>query len=150
MGSWSGLSLSRGTPLAKRTEILGTQKQTCWRERFQRVKKGGKNKEWGWNSPSAFSSIQVSHLVVSDSLRTHETQHTRPPCPSPIPRVYSNSCPLSWRCHPTILSSVVLFSSWLQSFSASGSFPMSQLFASGGQSTGVSASTSVLPMNIQD
>ena len=87
---------------------------------------------------------------MSDSLRPHELQHDRPPCPSPIPGVYSNSSPLSRWCHPTISSSVVPFSSWLQSFPASGSFQMSQLFASGGQCVGVSASASVLPMNTQD
>ena len=94
-------------------------------------------------------SIQFSS-VASDSLQPHESQHVRPPCPSPTPRVYPNPCPLSRWCHPTILSSVVPFTSCPQSFPASGSFPMSQLFASGGQSTGVSASTSVLPMNTQD
>ena len=77
-------------------------------------------------------------------------QHTRPPCPSPTPGVYSNSCPLSQWCHPTMLSSVIPFSSCLQSFPASGSFPVSRFFASGGQSIGISASASVLPMNIQD
>ena len=87
---------------------------------------------------------------MSDSLWPHGLQHTRPPCPSPTPGVYSNSCPLSQWCHPTISSSVVPFSTCLQSFPASGSFPMSQLFASGGQSTGVAASASVLTMNIQD
>ena len=87
---------------------------------------------------------------MSDSLWPHELQHTRPPCPSPTPRVYSKSCPSSWWCHPFISSSVVPFSSCLQSFQASGSFPMSQLFAWGGQSIGVSASTSVFPMNTQD
>ena len=96
-----------------------------------------------------FSSVQFSCLVRSNSLQPHETQHARPPCPSPTPRVYPNPCPLSRWCHPTILSSVVPFSSCPQSFPASGSFPMSQLFASGGQSIGVSASTSVLPMNTQ-
>ena len=85
-----------------------------------------------------------------DSLLHHGPQHARPPCPSPTCGVYSNSCPLSQWCHPTISSSVVPFSSHLQSFPASGSFPMSQFFASGGQSIGVSASASVLPMNIQD
>ena len=94
------------------------------------------------------SSGQFSHSVVSNSLRSHEPQHTRPPCPSPTNRVYSNSCPLSRWCHQTISSSVV--SSCLQSFPASGSFQISQFFASGGQSIGVSASASVLPMNIQD
>ena len=84
------------------------------------------------------------------TLQPHGLQHTRPPSPSPRPRVYSNSCPLSQWCHPTISSSVVPFSLCLQSFPASGSFPISQFFASGGQSIGVSASASVLPMNIQD
>ena len=95
-------------------------------------------------------SVQFSCSVVSNSLRAHGLQHARPPCPSPTPGVYSNSCPLTWWCHPTISSSVIPFSSFLQSFPASVSFQMSQLFASGGQSTGVSASTSVLPLNIQD
>ena len=96
------------------------------------------------------SSVQFSHSVVSDSLWSRELQHTRPPCPSPTPGVYPNSCPLSRWCHPTISSSVILFSSCLQSFPASGSLQMSKFFTSGGQSTGVSASTSVLPMNTQD
>ena len=85
---------------------------------------------------------------MSDSLRPHGLQHDRPPCPSPTPGVYSNSCPLSWWCHPTISSVVPFFC--FQSFPASGSFPMSQFFTSGGQSIGISASTSVLPMNIQN
>ena len=97
-----------------------------------------------------FSSVQFSRSVVSDFLWPHEPQYTRPPCPSPIPGVYPNSCPLSWWCHPTTSSSVIPFSSCLQSFSVSGSFQMSQLFASGGQSIGVAASISVLPMNTQD
>ena len=96
------------------------------------------------------SSVQFSRSVMSNSLRPHELQHTRPPCPSPTPGVYPNPCPLSWWYHPTISSSVISFSSCLQSFPASGSFQMSQLFASSGQSTGVSASTSVFPINIQD
>ena len=87
---------------------------------------------------------------MSNSLRPHGLQHSRLPCPSPTPRACSNSCPLSWWCHPTISSSVVLFSSCLQSFPSSGSFPMSQFCTSGGQSIGPSALTSVLPMNIQD
>ena len=95
-------------------------------------------------------SVQFSCLVVSDSLRHHESQHTRHPCPSPTPGAYPNSCPLSWWCHPAISSSVVPFSSCPQSLPASGSFPMSQLFAWGGQSIGVLASTSVLTMNSQD
>ena len=95
-------------------------------------------------------SVQFSRSVVSDSLRPCGLQYTILPCPSPTPDVYSNSCPLSRWCHPTISSSVIPFSSHLQSFPASGSFSMSQFFASGGQSIGVSASASVLPMNIQD
>ena len=97
-----------------------------------------------------FSSAQFSSSVMSDSLWPHGLQHARPPCPSPTPGVYSNSYPLSRWSDLTIPSSVVPFSSHLQSFLASGSFPISQFFASGGQSIGVSASASVLPMNIQD
>ena len=98
----------------------------------------------------SFSSAQFSHSVVSNSLRPHESQHARPPCPSPTPRVHSNSCPSSQWCHPAISSSVIPFSSCPQSFPASGSFPVSQLFAWGGQSIGVSALASVFPMNTQD
>ena len=94
-------------------------------------------------------SVQFSHSVVSDSLQPHGLQHSRLPCPSPTPRAYSNSCPLSQWCHPTISSSVVPFSSCPQSFPASGSFQMSQFFTSGGQRIGVSTSASVLPINIQ-
>ena len=96
------------------------------------------------------SSVQFSCSVVSDCLWLCRLQDARPPCPWPTPGVYPNSCPLSQWCHPTISSSVVPFSSCPQSFPASGSFPLSQFFASGGQSVGVSASASVLPMNIQD
>ena len=96
------------------------------------------------------SSVQFSHSVMSDSLRPHELQHTRPPCPSSSPGVYSNSCPSSWWCHSAVSSSAIPFSPCPQSLPASGSFPMSQHFAWGGQSTGVSASASVLPMNTQD
>ena len=95
-------------------------------------------------------SVQFSRSVVSDSFQPQGPEHARPPCPSPTPEVYPNSCPLSQWCHPTISSSVVPFSSWLQSFSASGSFPMSQLFASGSESIRVSASASVLPVSTQD
>ena len=95
-------------------------------------------------------SVHFSCSVVSDSLQPHEPQHARPPCPSPTPRVHPNPCPLCRWCHPTISFSVVPFSSCPQSFPASGSFLRSQFFASGGQSFGVSASTSVLPMNTQD
>ena len=97
-----------------------------------------------------FSAVQFSRSVVLDSLRPHGLQHIRPTCPSPSPGVYPNSCPSSQWCHPTVSSSVVPFFSRFQSFPASGSFPISQFFASGGQSIGVSASASVLPMNIQD
>ena len=96
-----------------------------------------------------FSSVQFSCSVVSNSLWLRESQHARPPCPSSTPRGYSNSCPLRRWCHPIISFSVIPFSH-LQSFPASGSFPMSQFFASGSQSIGISVSTSVLPMNIQD
>ena len=96
------------------------------------------------------SSVQFSCSVVSDSLRPHELQHARPPCPSQTPGVYSNSRPSSRWCHPAISSSVIPFSSCPQSFPASGSCPMSQLFVWGGQSIGVSASASILPMNTQD
>ena len=95
-------------------------------------------------------SVQFSHSVVSDCLWPHELQHSRPPCPSPTPGVHPNSCPLSWCCHPAISSSVILFSSCPQSLPASESFPMSQLFTWGGQSTGVSALASFLPKNTQD
>ena len=113
---------------------------------------------WASNDHLFFLVISISFWflllfscsVMSDSLRPHGLQHTRLPCPSPSPRACSNPCPLSLWCHPTISSSVVPFSSHLQSFPASGSFPMSQLFSSGGQSTGASASASVLPMTIQD
>ena len=105
-------------------------------------------KGWCLSHPS---SVQFSRSVMSDSLWPHESQHARPPCPSPTPRIYSNSCPSSWWCHSTILSSVIPFSSCPQSLPASvDSFQMSQLFPWGGQSIGVSASTSDLPMNTQD
>ena len=98
-----------------------------------------------------FSSVQSSCSVISNSLRPHGLQHTRPPCPSSTSRIYSHSCPLSWQYHPTTSSSVIPISFWPQTFPASGSLQMSQFFPSGGQSVGaVSASASVLPMNIQD
>ena len=96
------------------------------------------------------SSVQFSRSIVSDSLWPHEPQYARPTCPSPTPGVYPNPYPLSWWCHPTISSSVVPYTSCPQSFPAEGSFQMSQLFSSGGQNIGVSASTSVLPMNTQE
>ena len=108
-----------------------------------------RSKKSFWYS-AQFSSVQFSQSVVSDSLRPHEPQHAKPPCPSPTPGVYSNSSPLSQWCHPTISSSVIPFSSCLQSFPASGSFQISQLFTSDGQAIGLSASASVLPVNTQD
>ena len=103
-----------------------------------------------WYAPTKCMTQFSSVAQPCPSLWLHEPQHARPPCPSPTPGVHPNPCPSSWSCHPAISSSVVPFCSCPQSFPASGSFPMSQLFASGGQSTGVSASTSVLPMNTQD
>ena len=106
-----------------------------------------------WGNPKRsflilpFSSVQFSRSVMSDSLRPNESQHARPPCPSPTPGVHSNSRPLSWQCHPAISSSVVPFSSCPQSLPTSESFPMSQLFAWGGQSTRASALASFLPKN---
>ena len=113
---------------------------------------------FAWNVPlvsliflkRSLNSVQFSHSVMSNSLRPHESQHARPPCPSPTPRVHSNSCPLSRWCHPAISSSVVPFSYCPQSLPASGSFPMSWHFTSGSQSIEVSASASVLTMNTQD
>ena len=102
-----------------------------------------------YNYSVQFSSAQLSHSVVSNSLRSHESQHTRPSCPSPTPGVHSNSCPSSQWCHPAISSSVVPFSSYPQLLQVSESFPVSQLFAWGGQSIGVSALASVLPVNTQ-
>ena len=115
------------------------------------VRKTQNNTEWRLASiGKSVQLVQFSHSVMSDSLWPHGLQHTRPPCPSLTPRIYPNSCPLSWWCHPTISSSIVPFSSCLQSFPASVSFPMSGFFTSGGQRIGVSASASVLPMSIQD
>ena len=121
----------------------------AWKATVQRATK---NRTWvRWLSMhESLVSVQFSHSVVSNSLRPHGLQHTRLPCPSPTPRACSNSCLMSWWCYPTISFSVVPFSSRLQSFPASHSILTSQLFASGGPSTGVSASTSVLPMNSQD
>ena len=97
-----------------------------------------------------FNSVQFSHSVMSDSLQPHGPQHSRPPCPSPTPGVHPNPCPLSWWCHPTILSSVIPFSSCPQSFPASGSFLMIRLFPSAGKSTEVLSLTPVLPMSIHN
>ena len=104
-----------------------------------------------WHPQDGYGlDVQFSHSVVSDSLQPHEPQHAIPPCSSPTPRVHPNPCPLSRWCRPTISSSVVPFSSCPQSFPASGSFQMSQLLPSGGQSIGVTVSTSVAPVNTQD
>ena len=111
----------------------------CFMEHFQ--SHCGKEKDW--------KTVQLSHSVVFNSLRSHGMQHASLPCPSPTPGVHSNSCPLSQWCHPTISSSFMLYSC-LQSCPASEAFPESQLFASGGQSSGVSASASAFPVNIQD
>ena len=131
------------TPLFLLWESPWTQEPGRW----QRV-----GNDWATKHSTQISvtcSVQFSRSVVSDSSRPHESQHSRPPCPSPTPGVYSNSCPSSRWCHPAISSSVIPFSSCPQSLPASGSFPMSQLFAWGGQSIAVSASASVLPMNTQ-
>ena len=113
-----------------------------------------KRSNWNFNFPPwwwKMLGILVNlHSVMSNSLWPYGLQHARLPCPSPTPGAYSGSCPLSWWCHPNISSSLVPFSSFLQAFPASGYFPMSQFFASGGQIIGASASPSVLPMNIQD
>ena len=109
-----------------------------------------KSSLYGGIPKTSLSSVQFSHSVVSDSLWPHESQHARPPCPSPTPGVHSDSRPSSQWCHPAISSSVISFSSCPQSLQASESFSMSQLFAWGGQSIGISASASVLPMNTQD
>ena len=112
----------------------------CWR-RLLRVP---------WDTRRSNQSLQFSHSVVSNSLQPNESQHARPPCPSPTPGVHTNPCPLCQWCHPAISSSVVPFSSCPQSFPASGPFPMSQLSASGGQIIRVSTSISVPPMNTRD
>ena len=121
----------------------GTGRILCWQTCIWASTKSN-----NYNSRGSVSSVQLLSCVRS--LQPHGLQHARSPCPSPAPRAYSSSCPLSWWCHPTISSSVVPFSSHLQSFPESGSFPMRQFFASSGQSIGVSASASVFPMNIQD
>ena len=156
---WGGLIVE------KRIEAKGKgekERYTHLNTEFQRIErrdKKEKNNRMGKtrdlikkirDTKGTFCASPVQSLSCVDSLRTHGLHHARPPCPSPTPGVYSNSCPLSQWCHSTISSSVVPFSSRLQSFPASGSFPVSQFFALGGQSFGVSASSSVLPMNIQD
>ena len=131
-------SKSRTFILSSHPELTGFSRANSLKTKFTR------------NQPMLFSSVQFSCSVVSDSLRPRELQHSRSPCPSPTPGVYPDSCPLSRWCYLTISCSVIPFFSHSQSFPASGSFQMSQIFASGGQSIGVSPSTSVLPMNTQD
>ena len=131
----------------KQAEQKGPPKETRPASGFEWKEKPSQEHILGNSMPD---TVQFSRSIVSDSLRPHESQHTRPPCPSPTPGVYSNSCPSSQWCHPAISSSVVPFSSCPQSLPASGSFPMSQLFTWDGQRIGVSASASVLPMNTQD
>ena len=131
---WSQVGLKKASLRAKLVEVMEFQLSYF---------KSWKMMLW------KFSSIQFSHSLMSDYLRPQESQHARPPCPSPTPRDYSNACPLSRWCHPTISSSVVPFTSCPQSRRASQPFPMSLLFALGGQSIGASVSTSVPPMNIQ-
>ena len=140
-------------PMVFFTELEQIISQFVWKyKKTSNSQSNLEKEEWNWRNQPAwlqailqFSSVQFGHSVMSDSLRPHELQHTRPPCPSPTPGLHSNSCPSSqWR-HPAISSSVVPFSSCPQSLPASGSFPMSQLFAWGGQGTRVSALASVLP-----
>ena len=153
-------SLGRKDPLEK--EMVTHSSILAWRipwtEKPGRLQSMGSQRvgnDWAISlhyniSSISVLSVQFSCSVVSNSLQLHGLQHARLPCPSPTSGACSNSCPLSWWCHPTISSSVVPFSSCLQSFPASGSFLMSQFFVSGGQIMGVSPSVSVLPMNIQD
>ena len=157
-GGWSGVGIHvKGLTLSMdRAPYIHQVKYY-----LERNRSGFKSKEQGWLQVHDVALllgtsfywadvwIRFSPSVVSNSLWPHGLQPARPPCPSPTPTACSNSCPWSWWCHPTISSSVVLFSSCLQSFPASGSFPMSQFFPSGGQSIGFSASASVFPMNIQ-
>ena len=134
----------------KPTQILYVIEISAWSSWEKREISGQKSGEFLFLPKLGFSLVQFSRSVMSDSLWPHGLQHARPPCPLPTHRACSNSCSSSWWCHPTISSSVIPFSSCLQSFPASESFPMSQFFTSGGQIIGVSASASVLPMNIQE
>ena len=149
---WVAFSFSRGSSRPRdRTQVS----RIAGRRFTLLATREAKEREWQrmfklLHNCTHLSPVQISHSVMSNSLWPHELYHTRPPCPSPTPRVHLNPCSLSRWCHPTISSSIIPFSSCPQSFPASGSFPMSQLFASGGQSIGVSASTSVFPMNTQD
>ena len=139
---WVAISSSRGSSWPRDWNCISYS--SCFAGLFFTAEPAGKP-TW-----FVFSSVQFSRSVVSDSLRPHEVQHARPPCPSPTPRVHSDSCPSSQSCHPAISSSVIPFFSCPQSLPATESFPMNQLFAWGGQSTGVSALASVLPKKSQD
>ena len=149
---WSGLPFPSPGYLPTKGSNQGLLhcRQTFYHLSYQGSSLGKEDIKKFLHDSNVISSVKFSHSVVSDSLQLHELQHFRPPCASPTPRIHPNPCPLSRWCHPTISSSVVLFSSCPQSFPESGSFQMSQLFASCGQSSGVSASISVLPMNTQD
>ena len=142
-----------GTERSFKVSLVGTSKPKqhgTWTDGKAGTKCPKEEKWEDWQERrDRLSSVQFSHSVVSDPLRPHESQHTRPPCPSPTPGIHSTSCPSSWWCHPAISSSVITFSSCPQSLPASDSFPMSQLFTWGGQSIGVSA-LAILPRNTQD
>ena len=149
MGWLDGITDSMDMSLSKLQETDGKE-SACQYRRCKRLEFDPWVRNIPWSRKWLFSSVQFSCSVVSDSLRPHGLQPPRLPCPSPTPGVCSNSYPSSRLCHPIISASVVPFSFCLQSFPASGSFQMSQFFASGGQRIEVSASASVLPMNIQD
>ena len=152
---WQGVTISPDRATFKHMNFSRqyfTPRSLChiWLYRLGTAQ-GGDTSHIGYHRFGAYQFSQFSSVAQSCmTLRPHEPQHTRPPCPSPTPRVHPNPCPLSRWCHPTISSSIIPFSSWLESFPASESFPKSHLFTSGGQSTGASASTSVLPVNTQD
>ena len=131
---WAHFLARASKTLSRRCSVLSPHREGAWGLCEQSKPRAGALLAFCINQ--GISSVQFSRSVVSDSFRPHESQHARPPCPSLTPGVNSDSCPSSWWCHPTISSSVVPFSSCLQSFPASGSFPMSQFFASGGQSIG--------------
>ena len=145
-GDWVGILITSAKFLHRSTYI------SVWLNTWEKVGGGGVQlpSHVLQHTRPPRPSVHFSHSVVSNSLRPPQSQHARPPCPSPTPGVHTNPCPSSQWCHPAISSSVVPFSSCPQSLPAPGSFPMSQLFAWGGQSIGVSASVSVLPMNTQD
>ena len=147
MGSVPGSERSLEEGMATLFSILAWR--IPWTEELVGYSPQGHRVEHDWVTNIQFSWVDFSCSVMSDSLLLHGLQHARPPCPWSTPGAYSNSCPLSWWCHPVMSSSVVLFSSCPQSLPASESFPMSQLFAWGGQSTGVSALASFLPKNTQ-